>query len=427
MADQHVSSFESTITSLRKHNSIKKISQALSETEEAQSTSLLQTITDDIEAFTESRNPDVVRILEDEVRQLTNELVRLVGGGKLDNFEFVKSFGHRRAEQRFPLETMLHAFRICQKAYIQWLRECITSTIRSSRTQQQITTTATDFIIEYIHITSTFYASSYLEQTRILAESAGDRRAELLRILLDGYDESDGRVASILREAGFLDGRQAFCVCLAQPREPTEMRNPARVNRLVDAMHEGLANVCTQRVIGVRENKVVCVLSDFRRISGYAHARESLAARAASALELVGPTILFGVSADVVSTSQIPSALEQAALSFMMADDLNRVVSFSEISMQRFLLHIARTELKHVLPPWAAEFIKADRKAKGKLIETLQAYADGNMNVLKTSEILNIHPNTIYARFKRIEEITGLQPRDFHPLSELLVIAVATT
>ena len=52
---------------------------------------------------------------------------------------------------------------------------------------------------------------------------------------------------------------------------------------------------------------------------------------------------------------------------------------------------------------------------------TLRAYADADMNVLKTAESLNIHPNTIYARMRRIRELTGLDPLKFHALAEMLL------
>jgi sugar diacid utilization regulator len=45
------------------------------------------------------------------------------------------------------------------------------------------------------------------------------------------------------------------------------------------------------------------------------------------------------------------------------------------------------------------------------------------MNVLRAAQVLGVHPNTIYARFQRIFDITGLQPRTFGALATLLVVA----
>ncbi|MSQ19635.1 MAG: hypothetical protein EXR39_08780 [Betaproteobacteria bacterium] len=63
-------------------------------------------------------------------------------------------------------------------------------------------------------------AAEYVAQTRVFAEAEGNQRTELLRILVRGYDESDGRVARLLKRAGYLEQRQSFCVALVQSTDP---------------------------------------------------------------------------------------------------------------------------------------------------------------------------------------------------------------
>jgi len=43
------------------------------------------------------------------------------------------------------------------------------------------------------------------------------------------------------------------------------------------------------------------------------------------------------------------------------------------------------------------------------------------MNVLKTAKALGIHPNTIYARMQKINDITGRNALGYHALTELLL------
>jgi sugar diacid utilization regulator len=52
----------------------------------------------------------------------------------------------------------------------------------------------------------------------------------------------------------------------------------------------------------------------------------------------------------------------------------------------------------------------------------LRAYADADMNVLKAAAALSVHPNTIYSRFEKISDISGLDPSTFHALGELLLL-----
>ena len=64
-----------------------------------------------------------------------------------------------------------------------------------------------------------------------------EARAEDLTAL-GGYDEADGRVARLLRQAGYLAQRQSFCVAVTRSVNPTEMEFAARVRRIVDAIDD---------------------------------------------------------------------------------------------------------------------------------------------------------------------------------------------
>jgi sugar diacid utilization regulator len=43
------------------------------------------------------------------------------------------------------------------------------------------------------------------------------------------------------------------------------------------------------------------------------------------------------------------------------------------------------------------------------------------MNALQAAKALSIHPNTLYARMQKIDEITGKNALAYHDLSELLL------
>jgi sugar diacid utilization regulator len=105
-----------------------------------------------------------------------------------------------------------------------------------------------------------------------------------------------------------------------------------------------------------------------------------------------------------------------------MATVSQRVVQFAQIPLRQLLLHFGAPDLKRVLPAWAAQFHEADRKSDGALAGSLRAYASFDMNILKAADELGVHPNTLYARFERIHEISGLQPRSFNSLHDLLIV-----
>lgn len=384
---------------------------------------LRDTVLGEIPAFTETGNPDILPELAQHAARHTDEILRLLRGGVVGEFTFVREHAERRAEQRFPLESMLHAYRCGHKVFSRHMRDAALGMDSPSRDTQQTIAAIADFAIEYTDAVSTIVAGAYVARTRLLAEVAGDQRAELLSILLDGYDESDGRVAGILRDAGYLDSRRSFCVALAQPVDPSEMRHPARARRLAESVDRALQGTTLTRLIDVREDVVTAVLSYARRLSGWTAPRKSLADQVMPRLETVGPAALIGVSNDVPSTSHVPTAYREARVALDLADVGHRVVQISEISARRLLLHLAGKKLQRVLPPWTCAFVDADNNARGVLVATLKAYADADMNVLQAAQSLRVHPNTIYSRFQKVREVSGLDPRSFHDLTELLIVA----
>jgi hypothetical protein len=387
---------------------------------------LQQAVLAEVPQFSQSMNPDLLPESARHSAQHIGEILRLLHGGDLGNFDFVREHARRRAEQRFPLEATLHAYRSGHKVLSRWLRESPLTGAPPTKDSRRDIAAVADFAMEYTDAISTTFASTYSSHTLLLADVAGDQRAELLQILLNGHDEADPRVARILREAGFPHKRQAFCVALARSVDPVEMLNAARARRVADAIEQIMAESAVHRLIDVHANNVAMVFSDVRRESGWTAPRSSLAKRMSEALSFVGNAVLIGVSNDVPSTSHIPMAHREATAALELAHVTQRVVQFSEIPTQQLLLYFAGEDFRRVLPGWANEFYVADDHAHGALTATVRAYANADMNVLQAAQSLGVHPNTIYARFQRIFDISGLQARSFTALTELLIVSDCT-
>ncbi|MGO9993585.1 MAG: PucR family transcriptional regulator [Steroidobacteraceae bacterium] len=383
---------------------------------------LQQAVLDEVPAFSKSRNPDLLPELAHHGRVHVEEIVRLLRGSGLGRFDFVHEHARRRAEQRFPLEATLHAYRSGHKVLSRWLRESVLAVASPAHEAQGAIAAIADFAMEYTDAISTAFAGTYSSHSLLLADVAGDQRSQLLRILLEGHDEADVRAERILREAGFLDERQSYCVALGCSVDSTEMLNASRARRLADSIEQIVAELAVRRVIDLHSNKVAMVFAAVRRDSGWTAPRKSLAKRISAALAFVGNAALIGVSNDVPSTSHIPTAYREAGSALELATVSQRVVQFSEIPLRRLLLHFAVADFRRVLPAWAPEFYAADEAAGGALAATLRAYAGVDMNVLKAAQSLGVHPNTVYARLQRIFDISGLQARSFHALADLLIV-----
>ena len=382
---------------------------------------LRKAVLSEVPAFSSSGNPDIMPGLDQHAKDHMDEMLRLFSGGAIGDFAFIIAHAHRRAEQRFPLEATLHAYRSAHRVLSHWLRDAAVAA-RPANLEQAVSAVA-DFAIEYTNLISAITTAEYVAQTRALAEAEGDRRTELLNILLSGHDESDGRVAQLLKRAGYLEQRQAYCVAVAQSTNPSEMENPARAQRIANAMTEAMAGTSIRALTGIRSNLATAVLSDRRRQSGWTAPQSDLAGRVRPLLLGLGPSVLVGMSADHPSTSFLPKALHEAAIALDFANVAQRVVQFPDLPIRALLVHRGADYVRSAPPPWVNALIEADAKASGALILTLRALSDADMNVQKAARMTGKHPNTVLARIGRIKDLTGLDGQRCRDLTELLLAA----
>jgi PucR C-terminal helix-turn-helix domain/GGDEF-like domain len=394
---------------------------ALESSKQAATDKLRDEVLAEIPAFAASGNPQVLPNLANHVSDHIQQILRLFAGGEIGEFEFIKAHARQRAEQRFPLEAILHAYRCGNKVLSLWLREAVLDA--SPKKTEQAVSAVADFSIEYTNIISSIVASEYVAHTRLLSEAEGDRRTELLNILLSGYDESDGRVAQLLKRAGYLEQRQAYCVAAVQSTNAAEMENPARAQRIVNAISEAMTGTSIRTLAGIRNNLVIALLSDKRRQSGWTAPRSNLADRIRPLLLVLGPAVLVGISTDHPSTSYLPKAVHQATIALDFANVANRVVQFSNLPIRDLLIHHGADYVEAAPPQWLATLLDADAKAEGTLVETLRAMANADLNLQKAARILGRHPNTIYARIERVKTLTGLDGQRYHDITELLLAA----
>jgi len=409
------------LTVLAKSGVIPRAAPLLGTSEQATMGALRKAVLAEVPAFSNSGNPEILPSLSAHTGEHIQEIRRLFGGGAVGDFEFLTTHAHRRAEQRFPLDAILHAYRCGHRILSHWLRDAAVAAVPKG-IETSVTAVA-DFSIEYTNTISTIVAAEYVSQTRILAGAESDRRSELLNILLSGYDESDARAARLLKRAGYLEQRQTYCVAVAQSLNPSEMEHPERAQRIADAMATVVSPTPVRILTGIRNNVVTAVLSDTRRQSGWTAPQTTLAERLRSLLLGLGPAVLVGTSTDQPSTSFLPRALHEATIALDFASVTKRVVQFSDLPIRSLMVHRGGDFVRLVAPNWVAALINADQKTKGSLIRTLQAVADADMNVQKAGRQLGVHPNTVYSRLGRIKELTGLDGQRHHDLVELLLAA----
>ena len=410
---------EEALEKLRGGGIIPQIAGVLRASAQSAAENLRAAVVGEIPGFALSNNPDVLPDLDRHGTEHVHEVIRLFAGENMDDFAFVVAHARRRAEQRFPLELTLHSYRCGHRVLSHWLRDAAAAML--PRQAERAVSAIADFAIEYTDVVSSIAAAEYVAHTRRLAEAEGDQRTELLNILLSGYDEADGRVARILKQAGYLEQRQSYCVAAVRPVNVLEMDGPERGQRIIVAIADTLAHTTVRLLAGVRSGMVTAVLSDRRRQSGWTTPQQDLMERLVPRLELLGVSVLTGISNDHPSTAFIPKALQEAVTALGFATVERRVVSYGSLVLRELLLHRAADHLHGVAPLWIAPLLQAEGEGDSSLLETLRAMAAADLNVQEAARHLSKHPNTIYARVARIKAMTGRDPQRFHDLSELLL------
>lgn len=421
-APDSAKSLQSATAALGALGVVPAISTQLAEQREAMAQTLRERILGEVEAFSSSANPDLLPELVSHVNALTMSLCSILGRTTEPDLTFVCEHARRRAQQRFPLEALLHAYRCSHRIILDWIRDAALTVADPAVQVRRVVATVADFALEFTDAVSTVATAEYVRHTRALAEVEGDRRTQLLNTLLSGYDESDGRAAQLLKRAGYLEQRQSFCVAVARSVDPREMQSTARAERMLEAVAQVLREAPVRSLVGMREGLVTVVVAGTRRLSGWTAPQVLLADRIQPCLDQVGPAALIGVSNDAPSTSHVRRAHREAQIALNFASVSARVMRYSNIPFRQMLIRQACEQQAPALPEWLVHFAKANQKSRGALLDTLNAYADTNMNALQTAKRLSVHANTVYARMQRIAEITGKNALGYHELTELLLV-----
>ena len=374
-----------------------------------------------IPAFSVPDGPELIADLERHAEAHVAELCRLLLGGAVRDADFVRMYARRLATQRFPIEAALQAYRRMLPLFARSIGGAVVTP--GARDREPALAALAEVMTQYSGAISIAFSAAYVAHASVFAEAEGDRRAELLGMLVGGYDESNARVVRLLKRAGYLEQRLSFCVALAQSADPLEMESPARAQRIADAMVECVASLSVRVLVGVRSNLVTAVFSDPRRVSGWTAPQANLADRVKERLLGLGPAVMVGLSGDQASPTLIPRGLHEATVALDFASVGERVVPFYSLSIRRLLIHRGVEYVQSALPAWFAALRDADAKSHGDLVKTLRAFADADMNVQRAARGLNLHANTIYARLERVEDLTGLNAQRYHDLTHMLLAA----
>jgi PucR C-terminal helix-turn-helix domain/GGDEF-like domain len=316
-----------------------------------------------------------------------------------EELEFVRARGAERARELLPLDALLEAYLIGQRTV--W--EAVVVAAGPSREGMRVAQELTAATFAYTHAINVAIAAAYMQESQALASEAERARRDLLDVLLSGREpgpEQERRAETLgLRPRG-------DHVVVVAPAEPAGSRLIAQAL----ARHDP-----DSPFVVARHDELVAIVRVYVR-RGPLEIRGALDRAAEWLRRAHGLELRAGVSAVCAGLAELARGYAEAASALRQAGPERPAVALEDVGLLEHLTAGADAAAARLVSGGARRLATAD----GELAATLRAYADCDLNVARTAQRLTVHPNTVHYRLRRIQEITGHDPRRFAALAELL-------
>ena len=355
---------------------------------------MVMAIREEVEEYRTVRDPKIAAEVLAHAVEHVQLIARCGRAGRTPTeaeLEFVRARGAQRARQLMPLEALQETYLIGQRTTWEAIVEAAGDSPEGLRAAQQLTA----WTFRYTHAINVAVAAGYLAESHALASEVERGRRDLLDWLLSG--QPPGPDEERRAEGLGLRPETEYVVVVATHD------GEAEAERLVQR-----ALVPQDPFVVARHEEIVAIVPVYAR-RGPRELRDALERTAAELERIHGVRVRAGVSTtcgggldDVVrGYAEARRALRHAA----------PVVALEEISLYDYLAEAVDDTAQRLAPRGLDQL--------APLADTLNAYADCDLNVARTAEFLEVHPNTVHYRLRRVHEVTGHDPRRFADLVEL--------
>lgn len=124
----------------------------------------------------------------------------------------------------------------------------------------------------------------------------------------------------------------------------------------------------------------------------------------------------MGIGTSYQKFSQLAKSYQEASKAVKIArmmDKRNKFIFYENLGVYRLFENIQRAELEQYMSELFDSLIQYDQRHQTGLIETLKTYFEVDGNLKKVAKNLYLHYNTVLYRMERIQEITGIDLRDW--------------
>ncbi|MFI2371762.1 PucR family transcriptional regulator [Streptomyces sp. NPDC018833] len=340
------------------------------------------------EAAYHSESPVTKADLTDSVRVNMERMLHAFAGRSPEHphvYDAPQATGRRRAEQHFPLEAVLHSYRLAMEAV--WDRLLAESRIRGPEVREALLDHAAR-LWQVIDRYSVSVAEAYRARESDLARREEQRQDALLDALIQGHGRDPSVAAEAERVLGLPREGRYVVVCAGHGSvraRPTarSLRGHLAARHIRSVWRTELdRELGVVSLVGTSLPRIAALLSgQLEQPAGVSGAVAGLAeiGTAAHLAELALRTVPPGAVQTVVLDDRLPEALL--------------------VSAPQLAARLRRSMLGRVLD-------LPDDEGE-TLLATLRAWFHSGRSAARTAEAVHCHRNTVFNRLRRVEELTG--------------------
>jgi hypothetical protein len=328
---------------------------------------------------------------------------------RADELVFIREAVEARIAQGFPIDQVLHAFRIGQQ--VMW--EKVMSEARSHGAGAEAALSLALPAMRYTDAASSEFTERYVRVEQELRASSDRAGAVIVAALSEGRWPPERALAALQKPFPVRKG-QRYLVAAVLGTSEVPMEQVRRHALLLGdlAPFEGAVAELTARELVL----VVAVRED-----GIEKSHSALAARLRSICEEVVPAARIGVGGIGDGIGEIPSSRHEAFTAGRLAAPGTALALAALSLIERAAVMTSALGSPHRLVPDAVRrFVLDDLDGEGALVTTATTYVECDLNTRRTADALFLHPNTVRYRLGRLGELAGVDVRSPRQMVELV-------
>jgi PucR-like helix-turn-helix protein/diguanylate cyclase with GGDEF domain len=313
----------------------------------------------------------------------------------------------RRARSGVGLDDYINAYRISHRVFWDALLDCAGS---GASGREAALTLATP-LMRYCEVASTYAGHVFAEYLQRAVADADRERRELFEQLLAGEFPVHGPLRALAHGYGIAADSRLLAVVAV----------PAAAHADAAAAGAAFARAAlgaTRTLVIARHGEIAAVAALAAGCGAHKVCErvEALHAR----LHDQGLPLALGVSTPARGVRELPRAFAEARTALECVDGDGGVAALPLMSPLRYLTLSAPDTARRLVDPRLRTFLEQDLARGGALRDTIRVLAETDLKLGVAAARLQVHPNTLQYRVRRIQERTGRNPRRVADLLELL-------